>query len=478
MKHRLLLTSYLGFLLVLFAGSQGHAQSTSNLALGRPALASSQESGGSNEGSSPANAFDGKLDTRWSSEFSDPQWIQVDLGSTTAITRVKLTWETAYGKDYELQTSDDATTWTTIKAVTGNTTLVNDLADLAASGRYLRMYGTARNTGYGYSLFELEVYGSSYQSLVPLATQKEGTASSTDGTNGANFAFDGDLTTRWASNYNDSEWIAVDLGARYTIDQIELVWETAYGKDYELQTSDDATTWTTIRSVRNNTRQVNEFSDLTAQGRYVRMLGIARGTGFGYSLYEFQVYGPTGTPLPVSLTSFTARVEPKGVRLRWLTASELNNQGFEIQRSIDGATFTPVAFVAGAGTSTVGHTYQYLDAWLAKEIVYYRLKQLDYDGKATYAPVAVAAAKVQGTYSFFPNPVEDKATLRWTTNQLGSAGVRLADSQGKIVYSQEVSVQPGTIVWPLDLTPYKAGLYWLTVQEDIQTVYRAKVLKQ
>ncbi|MEY9928964.1 hypothetical protein ABH926_003604 [Catenulispora sp. GP43] len=125
-----------------------------NLALNKTATASSVESG-----AFPTSAaVDGNTGTRWSSQFSDPQWLQVDLGGTQNICEVVLNWETASGKAYQIQTSNDATNWTTIYSTTtgpGGTETLN----VSGSGRYIRMYGTARNTGYGYSLWEFSVYG-------------------------------------------------------------------------------------------------------------------------------------------------------------------------------------------------------------------------------------------------------------------------------------------------------------------------------
>jgi len=130
---------------------------STNLALNKSVTVSSTESA-----TYPGSyAVDGNSSTRWASAYSDPQWIQVDLGASYNINRVKLTWEAAYGKDYQIQLSNDNTTWTTIKTVTGNTSLINDQTGLSGSGRYLRMFGTARGTVYGYSLYELEVYGTS-----------------------------------------------------------------------------------------------------------------------------------------------------------------------------------------------------------------------------------------------------------------------------------------------------------------------------
>ena len=124
------------------------------LSQGHPATSSSNE----NASLGPANAVDGNTSTRWSSGFSDPQWLQVDLGASHTVNRVVLNWERAYGTAFQLQTSPDGTTWTTIYSTTTGTGGVQDLS-VSGSGRYVRMYGTARATQYGYSLYEFQVYG-------------------------------------------------------------------------------------------------------------------------------------------------------------------------------------------------------------------------------------------------------------------------------------------------------------------------------
>jgi len=126
-----------------------------NVALNKTATASSIQGAGY-----PASAaVDGSTTTRWSSLASDPQWLQVDLGSTQSICKVVLNWEAAYGKAFQIQTSSDATNWTSIYSTTTGTGGIQTL-NIAGSGRYVRMYGTVRGTGYGYSLWELQVFGS------------------------------------------------------------------------------------------------------------------------------------------------------------------------------------------------------------------------------------------------------------------------------------------------------------------------------
>jgi hypothetical protein len=136
---------------------------STNLALNKPAISSSNETAAF----TPNLAVDGNTTTRWSSAFSDPQWIRVDLGATATINRVVLRWEAAYATAYQIQTSNDGSSWTTIYSRTSGAGGVNDLTGLSGSGRYVRMNSTARATVYGYSLFEFEVYGTSGPTVTP-----------------------------------------------------------------------------------------------------------------------------------------------------------------------------------------------------------------------------------------------------------------------------------------------------------------------
>ncbi|MFD6801757.1 discoidin domain-containing protein [Streptomyces cyaneofuscatus] len=126
------------------------------LSQGKPVTASSEE----NYGTPATAAVDGNANTRWSSAASDPQWIRVDLGATTRLSQVVLDWETAYGKGYRVELSTNGSTWSTAYQTTtgdGGT----DTLNISGEARYVRVYGTARGTGYGFSLWEFKVYGES-----------------------------------------------------------------------------------------------------------------------------------------------------------------------------------------------------------------------------------------------------------------------------------------------------------------------------
>jgi glucosylceramidase len=280
-----------------------------------------------------AEAVDGNLGTRWSSAASDPQWLQVDLGSTQNISGVVLNWEAAYGSAYQIQVSNSATgPWTNIFSTTTGNGATDDLTGLSGSGRYIRMNGTARGTQWGYSLWEFQVYGpgglvstptptrtntpgpgptntptntvgasptrtatpgNSACSTTNIALNKPATSSSNESAGTTpNLAVDGNLTsTRWSSTFSDPQWIQVDLGATQNICRVVLNWEAAYGTAYQIQVSNSATgPWANIYSTTTGNGATDDLTGLSGSGRYIRMNGTTRATGYGYSLWEFSIY--------------------------------------------------------------------------------------------------------------------------------------------------------------------------------------------
>jgi hypothetical protein len=128
-----------------------------NLALGKPTTCSGSENGGT----SSDKATDGLLDTRWSSRFQDGEWLSIDLMKEYMVNRVKLYWEAAYATHFDIQLSTDGIEYTTVYTATnaqGGTQDI-DLPTGPVDARYVRILCQQRNTGYGASLWEVEVYG-------------------------------------------------------------------------------------------------------------------------------------------------------------------------------------------------------------------------------------------------------------------------------------------------------------------------------
>ncbi|RKT52439.1 penicillin acylase family protein [Saccharothrix australiensis] len=127
-----------------------------NLASGATASASSHERGWHH--APPAHAVDGRADTRWASDWSDHQWLAVDLGADRRVGRVVLHWEAAHARSYRVEVSSDGTRWREAHATTAGDGGRDVVAFPPTTARFVRMTGIQRATGYGYSLYELEVY--------------------------------------------------------------------------------------------------------------------------------------------------------------------------------------------------------------------------------------------------------------------------------------------------------------------------------
>ncbi|MFD5368354.1 glycosyl hydrolase family 8 [Streptomyces sp. NPDC127103] len=145
-----------------------------------------------------------------------------------------------------------------------------------------------------------------------VSTGKAVTASSVETSAfGPGLAVDGSAATRWASLEGvDPQWIRIDLGANHTISRVKLNWEDAYGKTYKIQTSADGSTWSDVYSTTAGDGATDDLT-VSGSGRYVRMYGTGRGTAYGYSLWEFEVYGaPTGTGGGGTAVPFGSHLRP------------------------------------------------------------------------------------------------------------------------------------------------------------------------
>jgi hypothetical protein len=168
-------------------------------------------------------------------------------------------------------------------------------------------------------------------------------------------------------------------------------------------------------------------------------------------------------PLPVELARFAASAAAGRVLLSWATASEKNSSHFLVERSADGREFTAIAKVQGQGTTATATSYKATDEQPLKGLSYYRLRQVDNDGTASFSPVvAVQFSTVRASeLNVYPNPVADQVQLDLSSWPKGEATVQLLRVSGKTVLTQ--TVQPGA-KHRLDLRELPGGVYLLTVR--------------
>lgn len=166
------------------------------------------------------------------------------------------------------------------------------------------------------------------------------------------------------------------------------------------------------------------------------------------------------TVLPVHLLSFKANANATAVQLTWVTANEVNNKGFDVESSSNGKTWNKIGFVSAKDQQ--GKTnYNFVDANPFKGDNYYRLKQIDLNGKFEYSNVALANFKLQNNLLVYPNPVLSQVTFK--TNNLNYVGKQLAiyNSVGKKVATVSIAAAQ-TII---DLSTLNAGIYFIKLPD-------------
>lgn len=176
------------------------------------------------------------------------------------------------------------------------------------------------------------------------------------------------------------------------------------------------------------------------------------------------------TTLPVELISFEGRLLNEKITLQWITATELNNSGFEIQKSKNGRDWGAIAFVEGVGTITDTNDYAYQDVNPFSGINYYRLKQIDFDGAFEYSKViAVEYNSSERSISVFPNPSSGLINLQIDNPSNQKMKIKILDSVGRIVW--ESKLVEGERNWKEAIGIEGSGIYFVSAQIGDEVYY-------
>jgi hypothetical protein len=192
----------------------------------------------------------------------------------------------------------------------------------------------------------------------------------------------------------------------------------------------------------------------------------------------YYIESETITPLPVELVSFKAQRHAQGVSLTWVTASEQDNSGFEVQVSLDGRNFQKLAFVESkVGTTSLKQNYSFLDTKAVSGTRYYRLKQIDFDGKSEYSAIrAVSLDGDNGVAAAYPNPFDDVVTVRLTGTESRQVKAVLMDAMGKVILETTEETAGNSISVNMSRVTTK-GLYMLHVLDN-GTKHTFKLMKR
>jgi hypothetical protein len=190
---------------------------------------------------------------------------------------------------------------------------------------------------------------------------------------------------------------------------------------------------------------------------------------------SFNVFGFSGFilqtrlyPLAASLLDFGGQLQNNNALLNWKTDNEINTRSFILERSTDGITFMSIFNVAAFNTAGV-HQYNFTDPNIVSlnvAVVYYRLKQLDMDGRTTYSQIVALSPGNKNIVLFYPNPVQDKASLMITINKPEQVQYRVIDNTGRIFAEQRRNIITGSNVLSIDVNCLAKGMYWLELKGE------------
>ena len=254
----------------------------------------------------PGYLADGDTGTRWSSQAKEEEWVLVDLGRVVEIAGFTLHWEHAYSSKYRLLISTDSQEWSTVYENHDSDGKMDDMYIRPVSGRYIRLETRARATGWGHSLWELDVKGT--DDLVDITV-------ATGGGDNAPVIMDGRRDTVWKSGAVDRAELLLDLRKPRTISGLRIDWDQQYAGSVDMAISPDGKEW----------RQVSHISVSEAQGqtdflpheasevRYIRLVFADPLTAEGgFGIAEISLRGPTEAFTPFVQYQFDARKAPFG----------------------------------------------------------------------------------------------------------------------------------------------------------------------
>jgi hypothetical protein len=227
-----------------------------------------------------------------------------------------------------------------------------------------------------------------------------------------------------------------------------------------------------------NTGTVREMGTSVTRGTFNGHHTITASFSSGFS--GFGIGNPgSGAPLPIELLSFVGQFNGQYVELSWLTANELQNKGFEIERSIDGVNFEKIGFVAGKGNSQERQIYAFPDHHYNTNhyIHYYRLKQIDFNGSFQYSLIVqVKINKVRPNFTVQPNPFDKEIVLQFNKEIESDVFLKLIDVTGREIYRNNLNGQNKT-KFDISVPSLPAGIYFLYVQVE-GIAYTVKVIKE
>lgn len=240
--------------------------------------------------------------------------------------------------------------------------------------------------------------------------------------------------------------------------------------------SDNRATWNGVGPVDHVT-DLSSVSTPIVSDSLDPNISIATGTSIFVALAN-----ATGgvNSIPVELTSFTLSSDNGLVTLNWSTATELNNNGFEIERSVDNSIFHTIGFVNGYGTTTEAKNYSFVDENISTGTYYYRLKQIDFDGSVTYSQVISSDVTVATEFNLsqnYPNPFNPSTRIKYSIVESGLVKLSVYNLLGEVVsILVNQNQEAGFYNVQFDASNIQSGVYFYKLESGNQVETKKMML--
>lgn len=257
-------------------------------------------------------------------------------------------------------------------------------------------------------------------------------------------------------------------GTSYTQTDIRVVRYDGTNLDLDLtNNSDNATDYTALTPTIGNYGNANEYRYFEVTTPHLSEFAIALSS--------------SSSPLAFSLLNFTAAYQAPATLLSWQTAQEENTASFQIQRSTDGQNFGTIGSTPAAGQSNTTLNYHYTDATAEQAgaaTLYYRLQETDFDGHASYSPVAAVGINATGAFAVYPNPATDHVFIQVSAAATSTAELVITDVTGRKVGVEALTLQTGNNSIYLETGRWAPGIYMLKLNTPGAASWQAKLVKQ
>jgi len=365
---------------------------------------------------------------------------------------------------------------------------------------FTNSYSDARNTYYGISGFPTAIFGgvdyfvggdhniSMYDNYLPIFEGRKAINCAFDvGIFGTSAAQDYDLTIKLGKLASiPADWDNLVLHVALTESHIPFNWQgqTEVSFVERLMMPDELGTMVDLMNNSNISVDLNFSLDPTWVTDECELVAFIQNLNNKEILQGSKVKLLDLMPVPVELTTFTASTNKSGIVLNWSTASEINNHGFEVERSQDDKTFYRIGFVKGTGTTTEIQSYSFVDdiEYSGAKTYYYRLRQVDFDGRSQYSDVVNVDFDVPKDFVLsqnYPNPFNPSTKITYALPNQSPVVIKVYDLTGQEVITLVDEVkEAGTYEINFDALNFSSGVYIYQMRAgDFSSVKKMSILK-